>query len=46
MDGGQLQVLKELGDGQAGSDRDAMGDDQWWLGYISMLEDVARLFRR
>ena len=46
MHAGQLQVLRELIDGQAGSDRDAIGDDQWWNDYTSMLEDVARQFRR
>lgn len=42
---GQLQALRELVDGQAGSDRDSIGDDRWWADYRSMLEDVARQFR-
>jgi uncharacterized damage-inducible protein DinB len=46
MHAGQLQVLRELIDGQAGSDRDSIGDDRWWRDYRSMLEQVARQFRR
>ncbi len=46
MHAGQLQVLRELIDGRAGSDRDSLGDDQWWRAYTSMLEDIARQFRR
>lgn len=46
MHAGQLQVLRELVDGQAGSDRDVIGNDQWWRDYASMLEEVARQVRR
>ncbi len=45
MHAGQLQVLRELVDGQAGSDRDSIGDDRRWDDYRSMLEKVARQFR-
>lgn len=44
MHAGQLQVLRELIDGQAGPDRGSIGDDRWWADYRSMLEDVARQF--
>ncbi|WP_199521398.1 mycothiol transferase [Jiangella anatolica] len=45
MHAGQLQVLRELIDGRAGSDRDSTGDDRWWAEYRSMLDDVARRFQ-
>lgn len=46
MHAGQLQVLRELIDGRAGSDRDSLGDDHWWAGYTAMLEGIAAGFRR
>jgi uncharacterized damage-inducible protein DinB len=42
MHAGQLQILRELIDGRAGSDRDAIGDDAWWRDYTARLEQVAR----
>lgn len=46
MHAGQLQILRELIDGQAASDRVDAGDDPWWADYVARLEDVATLFRR
>jgi uncharacterized damage-inducible protein DinB len=45
MHAGQLQILRELIDGRAGADRDAIGDDAWWSDYTAKLEQVARRFR-
>lgn len=45
MHAGQLQILRELIDGQAGADRDDAGDGQWWTRYVSELEAVALRFR-
>ncbi|WP_152364468.1 DinB family protein [Microlunatus speluncae] len=42
---GQLQVIRELIDGRAGSDRDAIGNDDWWSDYTAMLEGIAAGFR-
>lgn len=33
MHAGQLQILRELIDGEAGSDRADAGDAEWWQGY-------------
>lgn len=44
MHAGQLQILRELIDGQAGSDRDALGDADWWRAYTEQLETVAQRF--
>ncbi|QDP94936.1 DinB family protein [Microlunatus elymi] len=44
MHAGQLQILRELIDGRAGSDRDDAGDDDWWAAYCGRLEDVALRF--
>jgi hypothetical protein len=46
MHAGQLQVLRELIDGQAGADREAIGDDAWWRDFTALLEKVALRFRR
>lgn len=46
MHAGQLQILRELIDGQAGSDHADAGDDQWWSDYVARLEDLAARFRR
>jgi hypothetical protein len=46
MHAGQLQVLRELIDGQAGADRDAVGDDRWWADFTATLEEVALRFRQ
>jgi hypothetical protein len=45
MHAGQLQILRELIDGQAGPDRHDAGDDQWWSDYTDRLEEIARGFR-
>ena len=45
MHAGQLQILRELVDGRAGSDREDAGDDQWWSDYTQRLELLARQFR-
>lgn len=45
MHAGQLQILRELIDGQAGNDRQALGDDRWWSGHVGKLEALARTFR-
>jgi hypothetical protein len=45
MHAGQLQILRELIDGQAGADRADAGDDQWWASYTAGLEKVALGFR-
>lgn len=45
MHAGQMQILRELIDGRAGSDRDDAGDDQWWEDYVNELEAVALRFR-
>ena len=45
MHAGQLQILRELIDGRAGSDRADAGDDQWWEAYVNELEAVALRFR-
>ena len=42
---GQLQILRELIDGQAGDDRTDSGDDGWWAEYIQRLERLARQLR-
>jgi uncharacterized damage-inducible protein DinB len=44
MHAGQLQILRELIDGQAGSDRDAIGDDAWWQDFTTDLEALALRF--
>lgn len=46
MHAGQLQILRELIDGQAGPDRADAGDDQWWRDYVARLEDLAAMFRQ
>jgi uncharacterized damage-inducible protein DinB len=46
MHAGQLQILRELIDGRAGTDREDAGDDQWWSDYTRRLELLARQFRR
>jgi uncharacterized damage-inducible protein DinB len=46
MHAGQLQILRELIDGRAGADHDAIGDEAWWSDYTTKLEQVARGFRR
>ena len=46
MHAGQLQILRELIDGRAGADRDAIGDDAWWSDYTAKLEQIAHRFRR
>jgi hypothetical protein len=45
MHAGQLQILRELIDGRAGSDRGEMGDDGWWADHVERLEHLARRFR-
>jgi uncharacterized damage-inducible protein DinB len=45
MHAGQLQILRELIDGQAGSDRGDAGNDQWWSDYVANLEHLAAQFR-
>lgn len=45
MHAGQLQILRELMDGQAGSDRSDAGDEAWWSAYTAQLEQVALQFR-
>lgn len=42
---GQLQILRELIDGQAGPDRSDAGDEAWWSAYTYRLEQLARRFR-
>jgi hypothetical protein len=44
MHAGQLQILRELIDGRAGTDRSEIGDDRWWADYTSRLDAVARQF--
>lgn len=44
MHAGQLQILRELIDGQAGRDHADLGDDAWWNAYRQDLEQVARRF--
>lgn len=46
MHAGQLQIVRELIDGRAGSDRGDAGDDVWWAGYTEHLESLAARFRR
>jgi Protein of unknown function (DUF664) len=46
MHAGQLQVLRELIDGEAGSDRLQVGDEQWWADYRGELEKVALRFHQ
>lgn len=45
MHAGQMQILRELIDGQAGSDQRDAGDDDWWRSYTGHLEQVASQFR-
>lgn len=45
MHAGQLQILRELIDGQAGSDKDVIGDAPWWGEHVSALEGIAVQFR-
>ena len=45
MHAGQLQILRELVDGQAGPDRRDAGDDQCWNDYVTKLEGLAGRFR-
>jgi len=45
MHAGQLQVLRELIDGRAGSDRDLVGNESWWTDYTAELERTAASFR-
>lgn len=42
---GQLQILRELIDGQAGYEQQALGDAGWWSSYVARLETLARGFR-
>lgn len=46
MHAGQLQILRELIDGEAGDDRGDAGDDRWWSDYTDRLEQLALRFRR
>ena len=45
MHAGQLQILREQIDGQAGGDRSDAGDDEWWADYRRRLEALAEGFR-
>lgn len=45
MRAGQVQILRELIDERAGSDKDATGDAEWWDAHVSRLDDVAAQFR-
>lgn len=45
MHAGQMQILRELIDGQAGSDQRDAGDEAWWRSYTGRLEEVASQFR-
>lgn len=45
MHAGQLQILREMSDGQAGGDRSDAGDDQWGTDYTRRLELLLRQFR-
>lgn len=42
MHAGQSQIIRELIDGQAGSDRDAIGDSAWWAWHCDRLESIAK----
>lgn len=45
MHAGQLQILRELIDGSAGSDRGDLPDD-WWAAHVARLESIAFGFHK
>jgi uncharacterized damage-inducible protein DinB len=38
---GHADVIRETLDGQAGKDRDDMGDEQWWANYRQQVQEAA-----
>ena len=45
MHAGHLQIIRELIDGQAGTDRQELGDGRWWAAHVEQLDALARTFR-
>lgn len=41
---GHMDVVRELIDGRAGTDHAALGDEQWWRGYVSQVQAAADSF--
>ncbi|GAA5039181.1 DinB family protein [Actinopolymorpha pittospori] len=41
---GHMDVVRELIDGRAGTDHAALGDEQWWRGYVSQVQAAADAF--
>jgi hypothetical protein len=42
---GHAEILRETLDGQAGRDRDDVGDRQWWADYVARIQAAADTFR-
>jgi hypothetical protein len=42
---GHADILRELIDGQAGRDHDAVGDATWWTNYVGTIQTAADAFR-
>jgi len=42
---GHAEILRESLDGQAGRDRDDVGDRQWWSEYVARIQAAADTFR-
>ena len=42
---GHADILRELIDGRAGNDHDAIGDSAWWTDYVRHIQAVADTFR-
>ncbi len=42
---GHAEILRELVDGQAGRDRDEMGDDAYWAGHVATIQAAADAHR-
>ena len=42
---GHAEILRETLDGQAGRDREDVGDRQWWTEYVDRIQAAAETFR-
>ncbi len=42
---GHAEIIRETIDGQGGRDHDAVGDAEWWEGYLAKIQAAADTFR-
>lgn len=42
---GHADIIRELIDGRAGPDHDAVGDTQWWDKHLARVQEAAETFR-